>query len=135
MGLYDFVKKGITVKEAKTKTRPRGAEFDAGGADGHSIKRLRSFNPSVDVYKEKEAAAQKVLSYRPRSVSDAKGLVDRLSGGEALMIDLEGSHEEDAQRILDFVMGAAYVLGGEVTRVREEIFLVTAHGMQIMVEE
>lgn len=125
MGIYDFIKKGITVKDGKTAPqKPRE----------NSERRLRTFNPAVDTYREE--SAQRLEMCHPKTMGDAKKLVDLMADGEALLIDFSSAvSETEAQSMLDFFCGAAYVLGGEATQIRENIFLVTVRGVEIMVED
>lgn len=126
MGFYDFIKKGIAVKDGKTA--PQKSNENAAGA-----RRLRTFNPTVDAYKEEDA--QRIETYRPRNIGDTKKLADKMEEGEALLIDFSLAEDDEAQSMLDFICGAAYVLGGDATRVTENTFLVTVRGVEIMVED
>lgn len=88
----------------------------------------RRRTPEYDDY-----AAGNVTITTPKSFADVQEMIDHLRRGEAVILDLEGVEEESAQRILDFLSGAAYGLGGSMRRVKESqtTFLVTPQGTGI----
>ena len=69
----------------------------------------------------------------PKSYSDVQDMIEKLRRGESIIVNLEGLESESAQRILDFLSGASYALGGSMKRVKEmhSTFLVTPHGTGI----
>lgn len=85
----------------------------------------RSFDPS--------AQASGVTITEPKSYMEVQSLIDKLRRGESIIVNLEALESESAQRILDFLSGASYALGGSMCRVKEmhSTFLVTPHGTGI----
>ena len=69
----------------------------------------------------------------PKSYKDVQGMIDNLKRNESIIVNLEGIESDSAQRILDFLSGAAYALGGSMRRVKEmhSTFLVTPQGTGI----
>ena len=74
-----------------------------------------------------------VTIHSPKSYSDVQDMIDNLTRGESIIVNLEGIESSSAQRILDFLSGAAYALGGSMRRVKEmhSTFLITPHGTGI----
>jgi len=74
-----------------------------------------------------------VTIYSPKTYADVQDMIGNLRGGESIIVNLEGIESDSAQRILDFLSGAAYALGGSMRRVKEmnSTFLVTPHGTGI----
>ena len=91
-------------------------------------RRPRRNEPTFDDY-----TSGNVTITTPKSFFDVQALIDHLRRGESIIVSLEGLEEESAQRILDFLSGAAYGLGGSMCRVKEmhTTFLVTPQGMGI----
>ena len=69
----------------------------------------------------------------PKSFMDVQDMIDKLRRNESIIVNLEGIELESAQRILDFLSGASYAIGGSMRRVKEmhSTFLVTPHGTGI----
>lgn len=74
-----------------------------------------------------------VVISSPSSFNDVQALIDNLKRREPVIFNLEGISKESAQRILDFMSGAAYALGGSMKRIKEYLFLVTPEGVAITV--
>ena len=74
-----------------------------------------------------------VIVYQPRSAEDVQTLINFLKRREPAIINLDGTDEEVAQRILDFISGAIYALCGSVHRISGNIFLLTPEGVDISV--
>lgn len=75
-----------------------------------------------------------VTIYSPKAYADVQDMIDKLRKGESIIVNLEGIESESAQRILDFLSGASYALGGSMRRVKEmhSTFLITPSGTGIM---
>ena len=74
-----------------------------------------------------------VIVYQPRSAEDVQTLINFLKRREPAIINLDGTDEEIAQRILDFISGAVYALCGSVHRISGNIFLLTPEGVDISI--
>ena len=74
-----------------------------------------------------------VTIYSPKSYADVQDMIDNLKRNESIIVNLEGIESASAQRILDFLSGAAYALGGSMRRVKEmhSTFLITPQGTGI----
>lgn len=65
------------------------------------------------------------------SFAHAQKAADRLKQGEAQIVNLEGTSPEIAARLIDFLNGVTYALGGAVERVSEGAYLFTPESVQI----
>lgn len=74
-----------------------------------------------------------VTIYSPKTYADVQDMIDNLKRNESIIVNLDGIESESAQRILDFLSGAAYALGGSMRRVKEmhSTFLITPQGTGI----
>ena len=77
---------------------------------------------------------QNVVVYEPRTPEDVQILIDYLKRREPAIINLNDIDDTTiAQRILDFLSGAEYALGGSVHLIADNIFLLTPEGVEITV--
>jgi len=79
------------------------------------------------------AQASGVTITEPKSYMDVQKMIDKLRRGESIIVSLEALESESAQRILDFLSGASYAIGGSMCRVKDmhSTFLVTPYGTGI----
>ena len=66
----------------------------------------------------------KMIVYYPVSYEDTKNIIDNLKSHKPIIVNMESIDVEVAQRILDFISGACYALGGVVYKVSSKIFAV-----------
>ena len=72
---------------------------------------------------------------RPVSYEQAAGIADCLKEKNPILLNLEGREVEVARRILDFLSGVVYALGGRVQKVREGIFVVTPANVELSYQD
>jgi Uncharacterized protein conserved in bacteria len=73
---------------------------------------------------------QVVITY-PCDVDDAASSCDYLKQNKTCIINLEGVERANAQRIADFLGGAAYAINGDIQRVSNDIFIVAPANVNI----
>ena len=71
--------------------------------------------------------------YSPKTYMDVKKLIDFLKNGQPIIVNLSTIKQEKGQRILDFLSGAIYALGGKSHKISLSIWLLTPNGVNIMV--
>ena len=74
-----------------------------------------------------------VTIYSPKSYADVQTMIDLLRRKQSVIVNLDGIESASAQRILDFMSGAAYAIGGSMRRVKDmhSTFLITPQGTGI----
>lgn len=70
-------------------------------------------------------------SKRPKVVDDFTSICDDLLDGKAVIINVEGISQDDAQRVLDFVYGTIYSIQGDVRKISKYIFAATPHSVPL----
>ncbi|ACX52149.1 protein of unknown function DUF552 [Ammonifex degensii KC4] len=76
----------------------------------------------------------RVVVAEPRSFSEAQEIADHLKNRRPVVVNLERVETELAQRIIDFVSGAVYALGGSLQRVSSNILLFAPSNVDIAAE-
>ena len=66
---------------------------------------------------------QGTVIFTPKSYDDVGRLIDHLKRGEQLIVDFSTTNQGVVARILDFMSGAIYALGGSVKKITQDIFL------------
>lgn len=76
-------------------------------------------------------ASFKVLVVEPRSFEEVQTIVDQMRARRPVILNLESLDKDLAQKILNFLNGAIYALGGETQRVAQGIFFFAPQGTDI----
>ena len=71
----------------------------------------------------------RLLLVRPDRFEVAADIADRIRERNAIVLNLENTQKDTTRRILDFLSGVTYALGGTVKRVSGNTFIITPSGM------
>jgi cell division inhibitor SepF len=73
----------------------------------------------------------RMLVFQPSSYEEAELIIDNLKARKPVIMNLDEMDVELGQRILDFVGGAVYSLGGDIKKVARSIFVVATPNVVI----
>lgn len=65
----------------------------------------------------------KVMVVEPGSFDDVQHVADYLKNRKPVVVNFEGTDNEVAKRMIDFISGTTYALGGSIQKVGHHIFL------------
>ena len=68
---------------------------------------------------------------QPKSHTEATRIADKLKEGCIVLLDIGGLTKEQAHRLVDFLAGVAYVLGGEMIKTNKNTIVVSPAGVDI----
>jgi len=71
----------------------------------------------------KDERMNNVCMIMPKSFEDANLIVNKLTDGYGVVMNLEGIDMNAAQRIIDFASGACYALNGNLQKISKKIFM------------
>lgn len=77
----------------------------------------------------------KVHVIAPMQFADAQEIGDRLKASQPVIVNLQAADRELSRRMIDFCSGAAYVLGGSMDKVADQVFLLTPSNVEVSAEE
>ena len=69
------------------------------------------------------ALKMKVVVIEPKRFDDAQQVANCLKDKKPVVINFESTDGEAAKRIIDFISGTTYALGGEIKKVSHNVFL------------
>lgn len=72
-----------------------------------------------------------VVLMEPRSYDEAKDMADNLKNRKAIIVNLQRVRHAQAIRIVDFLSGTVYALGGGIQKLGSNIFLCTPDNVEI----
>ncbi|MEG1662906.1 MAG: cell division protein SepF [Clostridia bacterium] len=71
--------------------------------------------------------------FKPTTYDDVQMLIDHLKNHEQVIVDFSDINHESVYRILDFMSGAIYALGGSIKEITKNVFLFAPAGVAITV--
>jgi cell division inhibitor SepF len=73
----------------------------------------------------------KVILMEPRVYSEAQEIADHLKNRRAVVVNLQRIDHDQAKRIVDFLSGTVYAIGGDIQKIGSSIFLCTPDNVEI----
>jgi cell division inhibitor SepF len=83
----------------------------------------------------RSATSARVHVVEPHGFNDAQELGDRLKANQPVIMNLQGVPRELQRRLIDFSSGLAYGVGGSMSRVADQVFLLTPTNVEVSQEE
>jgi cell division inhibitor SepF len=80
-------------------------------------------------------ANSRVHIVEPQVFNDAQQVGDRLKTSQPVLLNIQGIDRELQRRLIDFSSGLCYALGGQMSRVADQVFLLTMNGTEISDDE
>ncbi|MFC4599427.1 cell division protein SepF [Cohnella hongkongensis] len=91
-------------------------------------RRHSSKNNVVSIHSQKAA---RVVLTEPRSYDEAQEIADHLKSRRSIVVNLQRVRREQAIRIVDFLSGTVYALGGHISKLGSDIFLCTPDSVEV----
>lgn len=73
----------------------------------------------------------KVILSEPRVYAEAQDIADNLKNKRAVVVNLQRIDREQGVRIIDFLSGTIFALGGDIKRIGTDIFLCTPDNVEV----
>lgn len=109
---------------ARSTASTAGAVRKRGRQDDNLVsfegQRSRNLKPNSEVY-----------VIKPQEFDDAQTVSDLLKNGKTIVINMEGVEIDPAQRIIDFIGGACYGLGGDLRAISASIFIAAPNNIEV----
>ncbi|PLR87547.1 MULTISPECIES: cell division protein SepF [Bacillus] len=75
--------------------------------------------------------SSKVILVEPRVYAEAQDIADHLKNRRAVVVNLQRIDHDQAKRIVDFLSGTVYAIGGDIQRIGMNIFLCTPDNVEV----
>lgn len=75
--------------------------------------------------------SSKVVLLEPRAYADAQEVADHLNSKRAVVVNLQRIQRDQAKRIVDFLSGTVYAIGGDIQKIGTDIFLCTPANVDV----
>lgn len=78
-----------------------------------------------DGFKEASGTGSKMVLVEPRAYSESQQIADCLKAKKAVVVNMKRVTPDQAKRIVDFLSGTLYAIGGNMQKLGNGIFLCT----------
>jgi cell division inhibitor SepF len=85
-------------------------------------------NNIVSLHSQKNV---KVVLTEPRTYDEAQEIADQLKSRRSVIVNLQRVRRDQAIRIVDFLSGTVYALGGHISKLGPDIFLCTPDSVEV----
>ena len=90
------------------------------------------YNVSKEEYHEQNGiAGSKMMLLEPRAYSESQQIADYLKNRSAVVVNLKRVTPDQAKRIVDFLYGTIYAIGGDLQKLGGGIFLCTPNNVNV----
>lgn len=86
---------------------------------------------SADEAVEANEGGSKMILLEPRAYSESQQIVDYLKNRMAVVVNLKRVTSDQAKRIVDFLSGTIYAIGGDLQKIGGGIFLCTPNNVNV----
>ncbi len=84
-----------------------------------------------DALKEADKVGNKMILLEPRSFSEAQAIADHLKSRNSVVVNLKRVTSAQAKRIIDFLSGCIYAIGGNMQKIGVGIYLCTPKNVNV----
>ena len=67
-----------------------------------------------------------------RSLGDSRSIIMHLHAGDSIILNLENIDPKDCGRVIDLLSGAAFALGGSITKVSRLTYLLAPNSINVV---
>jgi cell division inhibitor SepF len=75
--------------------------------------------------------SSKLVLCEPRIYAEAQEIADHLKNRRSVVVNLQRIEHDQAKRIVDFLSGTVYALGGDIQKIGVNIFLCTPDNVEV----
>ena len=84
-----------------------------------------------DAVKEADKTGNKMILLEPRAYSESQQIADHLKSRNSVVVNLKRVTSDQAKRIIDFLSGCVYAIGGTMQKIGVGIYLCTPKNVNV----
>lgn len=84
-----------------------------------------------DALKEADKTGSKMILLEPRAYSESQAIADHLKSRNSVVVNLKRVTSDQAKRIIDFLSGCIYAIGGSMQKIGVGIYLCTPRNVNV----
>ena len=92
---------------------------------------VQNNNNVVSLQAATSSKNSKLVLIEPRVYAEAQDIAEHLKNRRATVVNLQRIEHDQGKRIIDFLSGTVYALGGDIQRIGNNIFLCTPENVEV----
>ena len=84
-----------------------------------------------DALKEADKTGNKMILMEPRAYSESQTIADHLKERNSVVVNFKRVTTDQSKRIIDFLSGTLYAIGGDLQKIGEGIYLCTPKNIDV----
>ena len=108
----------------------KGALFGSDDLDSENLED-EFYLMSEKSYKEDAEDGSKMILVEPRAYSESQTIADHLKKRNSVVVNLKRVTSDQAKRIIDFLTGTLYAIGGDLQKLGNGIYLCTPKNVSV----
>jgi cell division inhibitor SepF len=84
-----------------------------------------------EAVKEADKTGNKMILLEPRAYSESQAIADHLKSRNSVVVNLKRVTSDQAKRIIDFLSGCIYAIGGTMQKIGVGIYLCTPKNVNV----
>ena len=113
---------GLNIKKWMT------SDDEVFGGTGHED---AYYNSTPEEALDEANGGTRMILIEPRAYSEAQQVVDHLKNRNTVVVNLKRVTSDQAKRIVDFLSGTIYAIGGDLQKIGGGIFLCTPNNVNV----
>lgn len=109
------------------RMRPQGVSDVSADADG-VVRTIATPRPMA-------TAPTAIHKSEPKRFNEARDVADRFKGGAAVIMNLQGTEDATARRLVDFASGLVYGLDGKIELIANRVYLLSPADVEVSAED
>lgn len=110
---------GVTEEEDRYE---EVSEFESNGATNRGKSNIVSLHTQKNV---------RLILYEPRTYDETQDIADNLKSHRPVVVNLQRIRRDQGIRVIDFLSGTVYALGGNIQKLGPHIFICTPANVDI----
>ena len=99
---------------------------------GSEISEDEYYSLGIDeAYKDSNSEGNKMILLEPRAYSESQQIADHLKNRNSVVVNLKRVTAPQAKRIIDFLSGCIYAIGGSMQKIGVGIYLCTPKNVNV----
>lgn len=95
------------------------------------VEETQQQQPGTVVSLQSIQKSSKVVLFEPRVYAEAQDISEHLKNKRAVVVNLQRIERDQGIRIVDFLSGTVYALGGDIQRIGTDIFLCVPENVEV----
>ena len=80
---------------------------------------------------KKSSNSNKMILVEPRAYSESQGIADQLKSRNSVVVNFKRVTSDQSKRIIDFLSGTLYAIGGDLQKIGNGIYLCTPKNIDV----